>query len=66
MVVRVGGVQIGEANVVPGFTDYAFSLTAAGGPQEVRVTFDNDFYNPPFQDRNLFLDTVSVDCTIMP
>lgn len=63
MVVRVGGVVVGSAFVSPiTYSDFPFTFLAAGGPQEIRITFDNDFYQPP-QDRNLWLDKVTVECT---
>ncbi len=66
MVVRVGGVLIqptGGVNVAPGaLNNYQFTFTAAGGPQTVQVSFDNDYYNPPFADRNLIVNSVTVDC----
>jgi hypothetical protein len=62
MIVAVGGVVIGDATVTTGgFADYTFAFNATGGPQEVRVTFDNDFYAPP-SDRNLILDHVVAAC----
>ncbi len=66
MVVTVDGVQIGEANVAPwGFDDYQFFFSAAGGPREVRVIFDNDYFVPP-ADRNLIVDDITVDCADGP
>lgn len=63
MVVRVGGVIIGDLFVhSTSWTEYDFSFEATGGPEEIRVEFDNDYYNPPYEDRNLFLSSVSVDC----
>jgi len=62
MVVRVGGVVIGDVFVSPTtYTDFPFTFLASGGPQEVRITFDNDLFQPP-QDRNLWLDKVTVEC----
>lgn len=62
MVVTVGGSSIGNVFVATGaFTDYDFFFTASGGPEEVRVVFDNDFYAPP-ADRNLIVDDFTVDC----
>ncbi len=62
MVVSVGGTTVGDATVVTGtFADYTFAFMASGGQKEVRVTFDNDAYQPP-QDRNLIVDSVTVDC----
>jgi hypothetical protein len=62
MVVRVGGVVVGDLFVTATtYTDYPFTFLASGGPQEIRVEFTNDFYQPP-QDRNLFLDKVTVEC----
>ncbi len=62
MAVTVGGLPIGDASVANGaFNDYDFYFTAVGGPEEVRVIFDNDLYTPPW-DRNLIVDNFSVDC----
>ncbi len=62
MIVRVGGTIIGDVYVNPTtYTDYEFNFVAAGGPQEIRIEFDNDFYQPP-ADRNLWLDNVTVEC----
>lgn len=66
MAVRVGGVLIqptAGVSVAPGsLNNYQFTFTAAGGPQTVEVSFDNDYYNPPFGDRNLIVNSVTVDC----
>jgi hypothetical protein len=62
MVVSVGGVPIGNTSATTfGYSNYAFPFSALAGQQEVRVTFDNDFYSPPI-DRNLLVDAVSVEC----
>jgi hypothetical protein len=62
MVVTVGGVAVGSANVLTsGFNDYTFVFTAAGGPEDIRVIFDNDLYIPP-ADRNLIVDSFTVGC----
>jgi hypothetical protein len=62
MVVSVGGVTVGNISVpATTFTDYTFNFTTTAGSKEIRVTFDNDFYQPP-QDRNLYVDLVSVGC----
>jgi hypothetical protein len=62
MVVRVGNTVIGDVFVTQtSYTNFTFNYTAPGGTQEIRITYDNDLYQPP-QDRNLWLDKVSVDC----
>lgn len=43
------------------WTAYTFNVDAVAGPQEIRVTFDNDF-NQGGQDRNLLIDKVIVGC----
>ncbi|HWP05935.1 MAG TPA: carbohydrate-binding domain-containing protein, partial [Polyangiaceae bacterium] len=43
------------------YTDYPYAFNATAGSQEIRVTFDNDFFQPP-QDRNLFVDNIQVTC----
>ena len=63
--VRVGGNLINPTAGVnvgtSGFNPYQFTFNAAGGPQEVRVAFDNDA-NGPNGDRNLIVRTVAVSC----
>jgi subtilisin family serine protease len=65
MLLRVGGTLIGTKSVsATTYTDYTFAFNANPGSQELRIEFDNDFYqagNPP-QDRNLWLDFVNIDC----
>lgn len=66
MVVSVNGDVIGSAFVSPTmYTDYSYTFEATAGVQEIRVTFGNDYYNgntnPP-EDRNLWLDSISVSC----
>jgi hypothetical protein len=62
MIVRVGGVAIGSVNVnSTSFAPYVFNFVASGGPKEVRIEFDNDFYAPP-ADRNLLVDSIVVGC----
>jgi hypothetical protein len=63
MVVSVGGVQVGEGFVTSStWSDYEFEFLAPGGTEEVRVAFDNDYYAPPYHDRNLYVDRVVVEC----
>jgi hypothetical protein len=63
MTVSVGGNVIASTPVASGsFNDYAFNFITGGGPQTIVVQFDNDFYNPPFEDRNLLVDNVTVSC----
>jgi hypothetical protein len=62
MIVRVGSTVIGDVYVSQtSYTNFSFTFTASAGPQEIRITFDNDLYQPP-QDRNLWLDRVTVEC----
>jgi hypothetical protein len=65
MVVSVGDVAVGSANVTATSTwaTYAFTFTATAGSQELRVTFDNDYYDATTgADRNLLVDKVSISC----
>jgi hypothetical protein len=63
MIVSVNGTPIADTFVSSGgFNDYAFNFVTSGGPQEIVVQFDNDFFNPPFEDRNLLVDNVRVTC----
>lgn len=65
MTVSVGGVlaaPTGGVSVTAGsFNDYQFTFSPAGGSQEVRITFDND-YNGPEGDRNLIVDQIAISC----
>jgi hypothetical protein len=64
MVIRVGGVAIGNATVgSTGFADYAFSFDATAGTKVLSITFDNDYYRPP-ADRNLIVDSVTIGCPL--
>lgn len=66
MVVSIGGTTVGSAFVTAtSFTPFTFAFTSSGGSREIRVAFDNDFFQPP-ADRNLFVDNVSVDCAEVP
>lgn len=67
MIVRVDGVSIGDVYVpqTPSFESYDFFFNASGGNALVEVVFDNDV-NSGGQDRNLILQTVSVDCEEAP
>ena len=59
--VRVGSQTIGDVSVsATKYTPYEFAYTALGGPQTVSVAFDNDYYANG-QDRNLYIDSVSID-----
>lgn len=63
MTISVGGTLIGSASVSPTtYTDYSFPFTASGGPQEIRITFDNDYYQSATVDRNLWIDRLTIDC----
>jgi subtilisin family serine protease len=62
MVVSVNGAPIANTFVAnTAFADFNFNFVATAGTQEIRVAFDNDLYNPP-QDRNLYVDSVRVNC----
>jgi hypothetical protein len=62
MLVQVGSTTIGNVFVPQtAYTNFTFNYNAPGGVQEIRVIFDNDFFQPP-QDRNLIVDNVAVDC----
>jgi hypothetical protein len=62
MLVSVGGVTIGDVFVTSSnYVSYEFPYQAVGGSAEVRVSFVNDYYVPP-DDRNLFVDKVTVSC----
>jgi hypothetical protein len=65
MNVRVGGQLIGSAYVSQtSYTDLTFPFLATKGTHEIRIEFDNDYYqsgNPP-QDRNLLIDSTTVEC----
>jgi hypothetical protein len=63
MVVRVdgatiGGITVDSAELAP----YTFPFNANAGEQEIQIAFVNDEYNPPWADRNLLVDAVTVDC----
>lgn len=65
MRVTVGGssaVPTAGVNVTTGgFNPYQFTFNAAGGPQEIRIIFDND-YNGWQGDRNLIVQSATVSC----
>jgi len=62
MTVTVNGTQVYQTTVYSSsWTDYTVTFNAPAGVAEVRVNFTNDYYNPP-QDRNLYLDKVTVVC----
>jgi len=66
MIVSVGGATVLDMFVESAsYIDIPVSFTAAAGTQEIRVSFDNDFYEPP-EDRNLILDKVIVLCSGTP
>lgn len=44
------------------WTDYTFTYQAPSGTQEVRIAFDNDYYQNG-EDRNLHVDKLTVACT---
>lgn len=62
MRVSVGGGDIGGTYVgTTGWTTYPFTFAAIAGPQEVRITFDNDAQIGE-EDRNLMVDKVVIGC----
>jgi len=66
MVVRVDGNVIGSRFITSNqYDEFSYTFLAAAGTQEIRVEFDNDYYNDsttPPEDRNLWLDKIIVDC----
>lgn len=62
MTLSVGGKVVGSTYVTETtYTDYAFHFMVDAGVQEIRISYDNDFYQPPL-DRNLWLDFVTIEC----
>jgi hypothetical protein len=64
MNVTVGGVFIysySVTNVGADYRAYTFNLDELAGTKEIRIEFDNDL-NQNGQDRNLFIDKVTVGC----
>jgi hypothetical protein len=62
MVVSVGGIEVGAGFVTTSqWTEYEFPISGFTGTEEVRVTFDNDAYAPPY-DRNLYVERVVIGC----
>ncbi|HSI65354.1 MAG TPA: carbohydrate-binding domain-containing protein, partial [Candidatus Saccharimonadia bacterium] len=43
------------------YQDWVFEPTLAKGAHELRIEFLNDFYNGPGQDRNAFIQTVTIE-----
>lgn len=65
MVVSVNGSPIGNVTVdTEWYSEYTFDFLPSAGPQQIRVSFDNDAYAPPDNDRNLVVDKVTVGCAI--
>ena len=63
MIVSVNGVAIGDVFVTnTTYADHVFNFVATAGTQQISIAFDNDLFNPPFEDRNLLVDSVTVDC----
>ncbi len=61
MEVRIDGVVIGRGTVsTPSYQDYSFDADVTAGVRRVTVAFTNDYYDPPTQDRNLFVDRFTV------
>ena len=61
MVVRAGQTIIGTATVsATAFSPYEFFYSAGYGTQEVRISFDNDYYANG-EDRNLLLDSLVIE-----
>jgi hypothetical protein len=42
--------------------DYHFTFNAPVGIHRVAIYFVNDFYNPPEEDRNLYVDVIKMPC----
>lgn len=62
MVVTIGGTQVYSSSVPStDWTDYSFSVEAPAGEHEVQIRFTNDYYQNG-QDRNLFVDELSIGC----
>lgn len=62
MVVSIGGAQVFSTSIPsPEWAEYSFNVEAPAGPHEVRVRFTNDYYQNG-QDRNLFVDELSIGC----
>lgn len=63
MTISVGGTVIGSEFVSQTtYTDFSFPFMATAGTQEIRITFDNDYYVSSSVDRNLWIDRLTVDC----
>jgi YVTN family beta-propeller protein len=66
MRVLVGGVVLGNVAVnTTSYRAYSFSYAANAGSAEIRVQFTNDL-NQNGQDRNLYVDRVSITCGSTP
>ncbi len=60
MNVEVAGKQVGSASVTSAtYNQYEFSITVGGGSQDLRLKFSNDL-KTQFEDRNLYVDSVTV------
>lgn len=64
MRVSVGGVEIGSTYVgTTSWSAYPLTFAATSGPQEVQISFDNDFQSGE-EDRNLMIDRVAIGCPV--
>jgi len=60
MVVDVDGAQVMIGSVAStAWMDYVADVPVAAGNHTVSITFNNDDYNPPGCDSNLYLDTIA-------
>jgi endoglucanase len=62
MTLSVGGTPVGTAAVSSSaWSTYAFRVTPSAGTKQIRVSFDNDYYQEG-EDRNLLVDALVVSC----
>lgn len=62
-VVRVDGAIVDGAFVTSDdWAPYIFDFDASARAQDVRIEFDDDHYDPPEHDRNLYVDRVTIAC----
>ncbi|HET9956736.1 MAG TPA: carbohydrate-binding domain-containing protein, partial [Polyangiaceae bacterium] len=61
MIVSVGGQTIGDVSVqATSYSPYEFFYQPGAGTREVKVSFDNDYYQNG-ADRNLYVDSIVID-----
>jgi subtilisin family serine protease len=64
MRVDVNGTAVFTKTVVgASWNDYTFSYPAPVGNRQVRIYFTNDYYGGTGNDRNLYVDKATVECT---